>query len=288
MTERNITIGFIGAGRMGSALAGALSAAGYPVTAVASRSDESACKLAGRLPSASAVSPQQAADTVELLFITTPDRAIAEVAGSIAARPGLMVCHVSAATPRLALASLENEGALTGVFHPLLAAGSREQADIPPGTTFAIEAAEPLLGTLHRLANAVSGHSIELKSADRVLYHASAVLASNYLVTLLDRAAALWQGFAGRQEALSALLPLVRGTLDNIENIGIPDCLTGPVARGDVATVAAHLEALTGADRDVRDIYRVLGRATVPLALSAGGIDRQRAAELESLLEKCA
>ena len=283
MTEKNLTIGFIGPGRMGTALALGLSGAGYAVTAVSGRSAESAEKLASRLPSASALSPQQAADAVDLLFITTPDAVIAEVARALTARPGLMVCHVSAATPRQVLASLEAGGASTGVFHPLMAAGSRQNPRIPAGITFAVEAEEPLSGILRRLAGSLGGHSMELEEVDRVLYHASAVLASNYLVTLIDQAAGLWQGFADRREAVTALLPLVRGTLDNIENTGIPECLTGPIARGDTGTVSAHLSAIT--DEPARVIYRCLGLATIPLAQSAGGLDDRRSAEIKSLLE---
>lgn len=286
MTDKSLKIGFIGAGRMGTALAVGLDTAGYDVTAVASRSFSSAELLAGKLSNAvAAAEPQRAVDGTDLVFITTPDGAITETAGALHARPGQMFCHVSAATSREALGSLVAQGAATGVFHPLQSAASPRQAAIQPGITFAAEAAEPLLNLLKTMAVKLGGRVIELSADDRVLYHASAVMASAYLVTLAGNAAALWQTFADKEQAMAALLPLIRGTVDNMENIGIPGCLTGPVARGDTATVRTHLEALAGRAPEALNIYRRMAMETIPLAAAAGGLDRQGAAELRQLLE---
>ncbi len=95
------------------------------------------------------------------------------------------------------------------------------------------------------LAKAMKGNIIMLKAGDKVLYHAAAVTLSNYLVTLMKTAADLWQSFGiPQEEAVKALLPLLKGTVNNIERVGIPGCLTGPIARGDVETIRKHVAAL--------------------------------------------
>jgi predicted short-subunit dehydrogenase-like oxidoreductase (DUF2520 family) len=111
------------------------------------------------------------------------------------------------------------------------------------------------------------------------------VVACNYLVTLEKLATDLWQTFnVPRQQAIQALLPLIRGTIRNIETVGIPDCLTGPIARGDIGTVKKHLDALEKAAPDLLSTYRELGLKTIPVALGKGKIDEQRAKELEAVL----
>jgi predicted short-subunit dehydrogenase-like oxidoreductase (DUF2520 family) len=174
---------------------------------------------------------------------------------------------------------------MVGIFHPLQAIGSLSEAQILPGVTFTVEAEEPLKTTLKEMASRLACRSVELSAADRVLYHASAVMASNYLVTLVDLAAGLWQGFETKERAIRALLPMVRGTLDNIEYLGIPDCLTGPIARGDTSTVRRHLEAMVEDAPQAVMIYRELGLETIPIAAAKGDIDADKTAELKELLE---
>jgi predicted short-subunit dehydrogenase-like oxidoreductase (DUF2520 family) len=285
MAGNGLKIGFIGAGKVGFTLALALSKAGYAVNAVSSRSISSAYKLGDKLPSAVVFDgPQGVANACDLIFITTPDSAISGVAASISPRPSLMVCHVAAATPITALNPLREQGAATGVFHPLQAIGS-SNAEILPGITFAIEAEEPLFKILREVAIRLGGRVVEIKGSDRVLYHASAIMASNYLVTLVSLATGLWQGFGTQEQAIRALIPLIRGTLDNIELIGIPDCLTGPISRGDTETIEKHISAIEGATPNTLEVYRLLALQTVPIAVAKGSIDAATAAKLNELLE---
>ncbi|APV44344.1 putative oxidoreductase [Dehalogenimonas formicexedens] len=286
MADNGLRIGFIGAGKVGNTLAMALVKAGYSVNAVTSNDVSSAYKMADKLPSAVVFdSPEEMGSACDLIFITTPDSVISEIAASIPFHPGLMICHTAAAVAVSALDGLKKSGALTGVFHPLQAIGSKN-AEILPGITFAIEADEPLLTILRQMAVRLDGRTIALKENDRVLYHASAIFASNYLVTLVSLAAELWQGFGTSEQAVRALMPLMRGTLDNVEQIGIPECLTGPVARGDIDSIKLHLEALVEHAPTVLDVYRILGLHTVPIALAKGGIDREKADRLLQILEK--
>lgn len=280
-------LGFIGAGTVGTALAIKLKSRGYPVVAVSSRSRTSAGKLAERVKGCSVVgSSQEVADAAELVFITTPDDAIASVAAQVKWHRGQGVVHCCGSESTDILAPASKAGASTGVFHPLQSFASVEMAlENIPGSTVTIEAEPPLLEMLKEITAALDAHWIELTAAARVVYHASAVFACNYLVTLEKLATDLWQTFGiPRQQAIRALLPLIRGTIRNIEAVGIPGCLTGPIARGDINTVAKHLDALKEVAPDLLSAYRELGLKTVPIALDKGKIDQRRAKELESVL----
>jgi predicted short-subunit dehydrogenase-like oxidoreductase (DUF2520 family) len=283
-----LKLGFIGAGTVGTALAVRLSQSGYPVVAVASRNQTSAQKLAQAVGGCRVFDNKQAAaDNAELIFITTPDDAIAPVANEIKWHPGQSVIHCSGADSVDILQSAKKAGARVGAFHPLQTFASLKQAiDNMPGSTFALEAEEPLLTTLKEMTGALGGNWVVLKASDKVLYHASAVIACNYLVTLVKLAGDLWQSFGvPPQKATQALLPLLRGTLHNIETIGIPDCLTGPIARGDIGTVNKHLDALSQTAPHLLTTYRELGRQTIPIALAKGRIDQTKAKELETALK---
>jgi predicted short-subunit dehydrogenase-like oxidoreductase (DUF2520 family) len=279
-----LKIGFIGAGTVGTALAVLLNGRGYEVAAVSSRSRASAGKLAGLVNGCRvADGAQEVAESAELVFITTPDGAIGQVAAQVDWRPGNSVVHCSGADSTDVLEPASRAGARVGGFHPLQTfAGVERAIENIPGSTFAIEAEEPLLATLREMAAALGGHYIRLKASDKVLYHAAAVIASNYFVTLVKMASDLWQTFSvPADQSIPALLPLIRGTLHNIETIGIPDCLTGPIARGDTGTIQKHLAALREKAPDLLSAYKEIGLQTIPVALAKGKIDRRRAEELE-------
>jgi len=284
-----LRLGFIGAGTVGTALAMRLHEKGYPVVAVSSRSHTSAQKLAQVIDGCQAVINNQAvADTAELIFITTPDGVIPPVVLQTKWHPGQSVVHCSGADSTNILEPASKFGARVGAFHPLQTFASVKQAiDNIPGSTFAIEAEEPLLTILKEMATALDGHCIKLAAGDKVIYHAAAVIACNYLVTLVKLATDLWQTFdVPRQEATRALMPLLRGTLNNVANVGIPQCLTGPIARGDAGTIRKHISALQRVAPGVLSTYRELGLQTIPIALAKGRITQPQAEALESLLKQ--
>ena len=284
-----LKLGFIGAGTVGTALSVRLSNRGYPIVAVSSRSQTSAEKLAQALTDCRVFNNNQAvADTAELIFITTPDDAIAPVASEIKWHSGQNVVHCSGADSTDILEPARKSGARVGAFHPLQTFASAKQAiDNIPGSTFAVEAEEPLLSTLKEMATALDGYWIELKASDKVVYHASAVIACNYMVTLVKLATDLWQTFdIPLHQATRALLPLLRGTLNNIDTVGIPQCLTGPIARGDTGTIKKHLNALQKVSPALLSTYRELGLQTIPVALGKGKINQDKAEELQAILKQ--
>jgi predicted short-subunit dehydrogenase-like oxidoreductase (DUF2520 family) len=283
-----LKLGFIGAGTVGTALAARLSQKGYPVVAVSSRSPDSAQRMARLVPGCKVFdNAQGVADTAELVFITTPDGAIPLVAAQVNWRAGQSVAHCSGADSTDVLEPARKLGAQVGAFHPLQTFASVEQAiENIPGSTFSLEAEEPLLGVLKEMATSLDGDWVELKAGDKVLYHAAAVIACNYLVTLVKLATDLWQTFSvPSDQATRALLPLIQGTVHNIDTVGLPQCLTGPIARGDTGTIKKHLEALEKRAPAIVSAYRELGRQTIPIALAKGKIDQKKAEELEALLK---
>ena len=289
MKERTIKVGFIGAGTTGTALAVTLAQKDYPVIAVASRTLASAEALAARISGCKVYkSVQEVADTAQLVFITTPDDVIAKVAAEISWHDKQNAVHCSGAHSVDILKPVIKYRASPGCLHPLQTFASVEQAiNNIPGSTFAVEAQEPLLTILKDMAIALDGEWVALKAGDKVLYHAAAVFACNYLVTLVKLATDLWQTFDVPQEkATKALMPLLRGTLNNIENVGLPNCLTGPIARGDLGTIKKHLDALEKETQILFGMYQELGLQTIPIALAKGKIDSQRATELQALLKR--
>lgn len=281
----------VGAGMVGRTVGLCLTRRGVRVVAVtcrtSSRADDAARFVGG---GAVALTDAAAAATRgEIVLLTTPDDAIAEVCAAIAARGGFrrgaLVAHTSGALSSEALAPARACGAATASLHPLQTfANPAEAVGRLPGTRWFYEGEESALARVRALIEACAGVPIPLRTDGKALYHAGAVLACNYAVTLTARAVGLLTA-AGvpAAEALPALVPLLAGTLGNLERVGLPRALTGPIARGDTATVERHLAALARAHPEDAALYRLLGAATVPLA-AAKGLDAERAAALRRLL----
>lgn len=286
--KRNLPrLGFIGAGKVAIAMACGLQGKGYSVVAVASRSFLSAQRLSEFIPSCQPYhNKQQVIDCADVIFITTPDDVIAQVAGELRWQTGKSAVHCSGSDSSELLKKAASEGAAIGVFHPLQTfAGAEQTGNVLAGITFSIEAQEPLLSQLKNMATALGGRRIVLKPEDRALYHASAVMVSNYLVTLVKLSTDLWADFGlSRDDAVRALSPLIKGTVNNIENVGLPCCLTGPISRGDVGTLKKHLQALGKNHNDILSAYRELGLKTVPIGLAKGKINAAKAKEMENVL----
>ncbi len=288
MEQVRPTIGFIGAGVTGTALACQLWQQGYRIVAVNSRSLSSSDRLAARVKHCHVCnSAQEVADRAQAVFITTPDDIIADIAGSLTWNTAQIVIHCSGVHSIDILEPAHKYGAYVCCLHPLQTFASIEEAiKNISGSTFALEGDNTVLEAAREMATAMNGNVISLKAGDKVLYHAAAVTLSNYLVTLMKTAADLWQSFGiPQEEAVKALLPLLKGTVNNIERVGIPDCLTGPIARGDVETIRKHVAALENAYPASLDAYRVLGLNTLSIALAKGHISLETAEEIRAILE---
>jgi predicted short-subunit dehydrogenase-like oxidoreductase (DUF2520 family) len=154
------------------------------------------------------------------------------------------------------------------------------------GIVYAVEADGELRDLLLQVVSDLGGRAVELRPQDRALYHASAVLVSNFNVTLMKLASDLWLRFGWeRRDAVRALLPLLEGTVENIEALGVPAALTGPIVRGDATTVERHLDALDAAAPELADIYRALSEQTILVALAKGSLSEAGATALRAALE---
>ena len=198
---RAVSIGFIGAGVLGRGLALALAGAGCPVAAVSSRTPSSARWLAGRIDGCLAADTAQAvADRCDLVFITTPDAAIAEVAAAVSWRAGRGVAHCCGAASTELLAPAARAGASVGAMHPYQTFAALAEPEAAArrlsGVTFAIAADGWLADYLPTLAARLGGRAVAIPDELRPLYHASAVLACGYVATLLDAAITIWSELA--------------------------------------------------------------------------------------------
>jgi predicted short-subunit dehydrogenase-like oxidoreductase (DUF2520 family) len=282
-------IGIIGAGVVGTALAVSLSRKGYLIEAVASRSRSSAERLVSLTRIGKVYdSRQDVVDKCDFVFITTPDDAIPVIASQTRWHAGQYVVHCSGADSTDVLEPVRWVSASPGSFHPLQTfAGIQQAIENLPGSTFALEAGEPLLSILKEMAGAAGGKWVQLKAGQKAAYHAAAVMSCNYLITLVKMATDLWESFGvPREQAVQALLPLIKGTVRNIESVGIPAGLTGPIARGDIGTIRIHIDALQQTSPGIIPAYCEMGLQTIPIALAKGKIDERCAQELEALLRE--
>ncbi|MBI4197607.1 MAG: DUF2520 domain-containing protein [Chloroflexi bacterium] len=280
-------IGFIGAGRTATALALGFARAGYSVTAVASRSYASARALAAMAPGCKA--EREASEVVvacDVVFLTVPDDAIELVAASLPWRVGKAALHCSGALSSEALRGARQRGAEAGCFHPLQTFASREGGEAKlAGSAFAVEGEGWLRAWLEEAARRLGGIPVFIKGENRPLYHASAVMACGYIATMVDAACGLWEAMGlTREEGLKALLPLLRGTVDNLAERGPRLGATGPILRGDAGTVRRHLEALADRAPEALALYRQAGLAMVFMAQARGSISGAQAEELSGLL----
>ena len=290
------TVAIIGAGRVGGAIGKLLAKVGFTVTSVVCRTTASAEKARVFIGSGNAsTDPVQAAATADIVFITTPDGAIKSVCDRIAAekgfRNGSLVIHTSGAHSLDLLDSARNAGARRAVIHPLQSLPGMEQgAKNLPGSFFRIEADPEALQTARELVQVLGGIELALPKwrsdqQSAALYHAGAVAVSNYFVALIEYGLRFYQELgADKQQALQAVLPLIKGTLGNIEALGTTKALTGPIARGDGETIRGHIQAMEERLPDLLPLYQELAKQTIQIARERG-LDEEKVRELVKLVQ---
>lgn len=226
-------------------------------------------------------------DDVTAVILAVPDDSLSEIAVALSghgdAPNGASAFHLSGALGTDPLAPLHARGYSVGTLHPFqTVAHPITGADLLPGSYFAISGEPQALTTARRLLSALGSKGFTVPVSQRPNYHVAGVFASNYLLAVLSVAARfLDRAGISEEEAVEAVLPLVKGTLQNLEDLGARHALTGPVARGDVETVNLHLRMLQGRDRT---LYAALGRELLE-ALRPTELDEGVAEALEKLFE---
>ena len=177
-------------------------------------------------------------------------------------------------------------GAQTGGFHPLQTFPTIDSYERLQDVSFAIESASPaLLGWLRTLAQDLGGAAFQIESSQRAAYHASAVMACGLLSGLTGLSAEMWESLGiERTEALRRLIPLLRATVDALDEKGLPHAITGPFVRGDIETITMHLEATANKSIGIRNAYAALALASLHIAKEQGGLSDSGFEGIKSLL----
>jgi predicted short-subunit dehydrogenase-like oxidoreductase (DUF2520 family) len=280
-------IGIVGAGAVGTGLGVALSRAGWPIHAVASRDPERRERFRSLVDVARVfVDPEPILDEVELVILAVPDDAVADVAGSLRLYGGQAMVHTSGALGADVLAPAMAAGTQIGAFHPLVAFADTERAVAAlHGATVAIEGDDQLAAMLADMAEAIGARPVRLAPGTKSAYHAAAVLAAGGFVALLDAIAELGR-VAGLDEAGSLAIygPLIEGTLDNARALGIRAALTGPMTRGDTGTLRSHLATLRSHAPGVLPLYAAAAEREIDLALDRGALAPEDAATMREVI----
>lgn len=279
------SLAFIGTGRLGSALALALARRGAAVAMVASRDAAKAGALAAQLPGCRAVPPAEAAQA-DLVFLTVSDDAIAPVAAALPWRAGQGVVHASGATEVSTLQPAADAGAEIGGFHPLQIFSDPQRAiELLAGSSVAIEGPPRLDAMLRQIAATLGMHALRLPAGARALYHGGASYGASFLLSMLAEAASAWAAFGiSEEDALRAILPMARGTLDAAASKGLSAAVAGPVSRGDAGVVARHLAAFEALGPEHAAMYREFTRRQIALVQAAGRLSDEQALRLRQVI----
>ncbi|MGY1710139.1 Rossmann-like and DUF2520 domain-containing protein [Geodermatophilus sp. SYSU D00758] len=283
-----LRVGVVGAGRVGAVLGAALTAAGHEVVAAAGVSSASAERAARLLPGVPLVPTDEVVAAADLVVLAVPDDTLPGLVAGLAEtgiwRPGQLAFHTSGAHGLAVLAPAAAAGVLPLALHPAMTfTGAPEDVDRLAGAPFAVTSAPEHLPVAQTLVLEMGGEPFAVAEDDRRLYHAALVTGANHLVTLVAEAADLLRA-AGVDSPARVLAPLLTAALDNGLRRGDRG-LTGPVSRGDVGTVADHLETLTERAPDAVAGYVAMARRTTERALVAGRLKRHEGAPLLELLE---
>lgn len=286
-------VAIVGCGKVGTTLAIWLADRGYDIVGVASKSLSSARQAAEFAGTGTfGQTNWEISSQADIVFISTPDGIISEICSEIAEhkgfKEGAVVLHCSGAHPSTILSAAKDCGASIGSMHPLQSFASISKEKNPfQGILAAVEGEGPAVARARQIAKNLGATGYTIRTEAKMLYHASAVVASNYLVALVGFALKL-MGVAGISDAdaFAGLKPLINGTLGNIEKVGITAALTGPISRGDVDTVRQHLETMAIQSPELVPLYKALGTNTVDIAQSAETLTEEGAEKLRELLDR--
>jgi predicted short-subunit dehydrogenase-like oxidoreductase (DUF2520 family) len=267
------TLCIVGAGKVGRTLArlwhDAHCVVVHDVLNRSQRSAEEACTFIG---AGRAIASYSDMHPAAIYLIATPDDDIEQTCNALAAtgllNPASIVFHCSGAKTSAILHAAAHCGATVASVHPIRSFANPEQLITHFAGTYCGAEGDPrALAILGKLFAAIGGNMVAINSEHKILYHAAAVLASNYLVTLLDLAQHTYmEAGVAPDAALQLMEPLVRATVDNVFKLGPRAALTGPIARGDMATVRLQQDAMDVWQPKYGDLYRDFAKLTVELA----------------------
>lgn len=284
-------IAIVGLGMVGTAIGHLLKKTGHEIVALCDKSHAAtkrAVLYTGGLPYQDA---RKAAATADVILITTPDDSIEKVCREIAAPEILchkLVIHMSGAGGLDLLDTAKKMGAATACIHPIQSFSSIDNAiKNIPGSFFGVTANRKAKTAAQLLVRDLRGIPLFISPQHKPLYHAAACFASNYLVTLLNVVESIYSSIGiSKTKAQKAYLPLIYGTLSNVEAAGSVRALTGPIARGDVGTIQKHISALRNAETQYLALYATLGETATELAHKKGTLSLRQVEEISQILKE--
>lgn len=282
-----LQVGVVGAGRVGTVLAVALSRAGHRVVAASAVADSSIRRIKKNLPGTAIRQPDEVVAEADLVLLTVPDDAlpglVAGLASTGADLAGRLLAHASGLHGLAVLEPATRRGAMPLALHPVMTfTGRPDDVDRLAGISFGVTAPDSLRPVAEALVVEMGGEPVFISEELRSLYHAALASGANHLVTLVVQAADLLRQ-AGVEDPARMLGPLLSAALDNALRLG-DAALTGPVARGDAETVASHIGALRAAAPETLPAYLAMARLTADRALAAGTLAAPAAQRLLGVL----
>ena len=288
VSAARVRIGVVGAGRVGAVLAAALRAAGHEVVAAAGESDASRGRIAALLPGVPGAKPSDVARACDLLLLTVPDDMLPNVVSVLSAsgaiHEGQVVVHTSGRHGLAVLEPARSVGARTIALHPAMTF-SGTAIDLPrlAGCVFGVTADDADRELAQSLVDDLGGTTMWVPEERRTLYHAGLAHGANHLVTLVAEAMEILSA-SGADDPAATLRPLLTAALDNALDQG-DAALTGPIVRGDVETVRAHVAGLLADAPQTLPSYVTLARATLGRALTDGRVLPIRATAIMRVLD---
>ncbi len=298
MQELNISI--IGAGRVGTTMAHVLNKSReryIKLNSIISRTDKSLNRAKEIVGEEDLIiytrDLKESIKSSNCIIIATPDDLIEEVCNKIfnlnpSPNKNYFVIHLSGSKSLDILKKAREKKANTGCLHPIKSFASIEEAiKTLGGTVFGITYSNlRMKEVLAKLVKIFGGTFIEVDNKKKPLYHASACIASNYLVTLLNYAVEVNQKIGIKPEdSVKALMGLIEGTIENVKKMGTKESLTGPIARGDIGTIEEHLKNFSLYYRDGRKFYKFMGKETAKISYENGWINKEKFEKLQKILE---
>jgi len=284
-----LRVGVVGTGRAGAVLGAALARAGHHVVAAYAVSDLSRLRAEALLPGVPLVPVEQVLAESDLALLTVPDDVLPGlVAGLVetgAVHPGMFLAHASGRFGYGVLDAATRVGGLPLALHPVMTfTGTSIDLARLSGCPFGVTAPDQLRPVAEALVVEMGGDPVWVNEGSRVLYHAALAHGANHLVTLVTQTLELLSA-AGVDDPARLVAPLLSAALDNALRYG-DQALTGPVARGDAGTVAAHVEELGDVSPEARAAYVALARVTADRALAAGMLRPDAAEALLDVLAR--
>jgi predicted short-subunit dehydrogenase-like oxidoreductase (DUF2520 family) len=268
-------------------LGAALARAGHEVVAVSAISRESVRRAERLLPAAPIRAPHEVVDVSDFVLLAVPDDTLRPLVSGLAAtdawRAGQLAAHTSGAVGIGALDPAAARGVLPLALHPVMTfTGRPEDVDKLSGATFGVTAPEELRPVAEALVVELGAEPVWVPELARPLYHAALTVGANHLVTIVNDAVDLLAR-SGVEQPARLLAPLLSAALDNALRLG-DVALTGPVSRGDVATVRTHLATLAQDAPETVASYIAMARRTAERARSAGRLSAEQAQEIAEAL----